>query len=381
MQAFLEGRIGFLEIAALVEDVLTRVDGSPARDLDGSSSRPTSAPARASCRWRSGHHRRHPRPRSPDPRARGGPLLRRPRRGGMRPRKFYLGFGPPLVKTTRNGVEYGIAAFPLGGYVKIPGMYRPAAGDLRKSLRDEEQEAVGAEARRARRRARARRRGRCTRAAAEAGGGLRQEPRVPGARRRARARRVLAADDLEARRRDRSGSADEHPLRGRHLHRVLHGRLGRADADREQRRRQPAGRGRRAARRGRDRPDRRSRGQAGDDRRHDQRHGGQAVPDRPAPRGAARRPRPSPGQARPGGRDLPCRLPPRDGVGARRLVPRGDVERAARRLGGDVADDPRARRLDRGRRHRERVERDRDRGRDLGRLPRRAEGLPSSSAW
>jgi 1-deoxy-D-xylulose-5-phosphate reductoisomerase len=32
--AFLEGRIGFLDIAALVEDVLGRVDGSPARDLD-----------------------------------------------------------------------------------------------------------------------------------------------------------------------------------------------------------------------------------------------------------------------------------------------------------------------------------------------------------
>jgi 1-deoxy-D-xylulose-5-phosphate reductoisomerase len=32
--AFLEGRIGFLDIAALTEDVLSRVDGSPARDLD-----------------------------------------------------------------------------------------------------------------------------------------------------------------------------------------------------------------------------------------------------------------------------------------------------------------------------------------------------------
>jgi regulator of sigma E protease len=53
---------------------------------------------------------------------------------GMTPRKFYLGFGPPLVKRTRGGVEYGIAAFPLGGYVKIPGMHRPAPGDLRKSL-------------------------------------------------------------------------------------------------------------------------------------------------------------------------------------------------------------------------------------------------------
>jgi len=53
---------------------------------------------------------------------------------GMRPRKFYLGFGTPLVKTVRGGVEYGIGALPLGGYVKIPGMHRPVATDLRKSL-------------------------------------------------------------------------------------------------------------------------------------------------------------------------------------------------------------------------------------------------------
>jgi len=33
VQAFLDGRIGFLDIAAAVEDVLERVDGSPARDL------------------------------------------------------------------------------------------------------------------------------------------------------------------------------------------------------------------------------------------------------------------------------------------------------------------------------------------------------------
>jgi regulator of sigma E protease len=59
---------------------------------------------------------------------------------GMTPRKFYLGFGPAIVKTVRNGVEYGIAAFPLGGYVKIPGMHRPAPGDLRKSLPPAEQE-------------------------------------------------------------------------------------------------------------------------------------------------------------------------------------------------------------------------------------------------
>ena len=49
---------------------------------------------------------------------------------GMNPRKFYLGFPPAIVKTNRNGIEYGVGAVPLGGYVKIPGMHRPAAGDL-----------------------------------------------------------------------------------------------------------------------------------------------------------------------------------------------------------------------------------------------------------
>ena len=34
VQAFLDGRIAFLDIAAAVEDVLARVDGAPARDLD-----------------------------------------------------------------------------------------------------------------------------------------------------------------------------------------------------------------------------------------------------------------------------------------------------------------------------------------------------------
>ncbi len=49
---------------------------------------------------------------------------------GMNPRKFYIGFPPAVAKTTRGGIEYGIGAIPLGGYVKIPGMHRPAAGDL-----------------------------------------------------------------------------------------------------------------------------------------------------------------------------------------------------------------------------------------------------------
>ena len=49
---------------------------------------------------------------------------------GMRPKRFYVGFPPALAKTTRGGVEYGLGAIPLGGYVKIPGMHRPAPSDL-----------------------------------------------------------------------------------------------------------------------------------------------------------------------------------------------------------------------------------------------------------
>ena len=53
---------------------------------------------------------------------------------GMTPRKFYIGFGPPIAKRTRGGVEYGIGSIPLGGYVKIPGMNRPSPGDLTATL-------------------------------------------------------------------------------------------------------------------------------------------------------------------------------------------------------------------------------------------------------
>ena len=48
----------------------------------------------------------------------------------MRPRRFYIFFPPALVKWRRKGIEYGIGAIPLGGYVKIPGMHKPAGADL-----------------------------------------------------------------------------------------------------------------------------------------------------------------------------------------------------------------------------------------------------------
>src|SRR5262249_60723923 len=53
---------------------------------------------------------------------------------GMKPKRFYVGFPPALVKRKRKGIEYGIGAIPLGGYVKIPGMHRPAPEDLDASF-------------------------------------------------------------------------------------------------------------------------------------------------------------------------------------------------------------------------------------------------------
>jgi len=49
---------------------------------------------------------------------------------GMKPRAFYIGFPPALAKVKRKGIEYGIGTIPLGGYVRIPGMHRPAARDF-----------------------------------------------------------------------------------------------------------------------------------------------------------------------------------------------------------------------------------------------------------
>ena len=41
---------------------------------------------------------------------------------GMRVERFFLFFGPKLVSVQRGETEYGVAAIPLGGYVKISGM-------------------------------------------------------------------------------------------------------------------------------------------------------------------------------------------------------------------------------------------------------------------
>ena len=51
---------------------------------------------------------------------------------GLRPRKFYVGFPPALVKTKRRGIEYGVGTIPLGGFVSIPGMHRPVPHDAER---------------------------------------------------------------------------------------------------------------------------------------------------------------------------------------------------------------------------------------------------------
>jgi regulator of sigma E protease len=48
----------------------------------------------------------------------------------MTPSRFYIGFPPAVFKVRRKGIEYGLGAIPLGGYVKIPGMHRPAPSDV-----------------------------------------------------------------------------------------------------------------------------------------------------------------------------------------------------------------------------------------------------------
>ena len=42
--------------------------------------------------------------------------------GHMKVTEYFLGFGPRLWSFQRGETEYGVKAFPLGGYVKIPGM-------------------------------------------------------------------------------------------------------------------------------------------------------------------------------------------------------------------------------------------------------------------
>lgn len=45
---------------------------------------------------------------------------------GVEVRQFMIGFGPTLFSRRRGETEFGIKAFPLGGYILMSGMYPPA---------------------------------------------------------------------------------------------------------------------------------------------------------------------------------------------------------------------------------------------------------------
>jgi len=47
------------------------------------------------------------------------------KRFGVRVSQYMVGFGPTLWSRTRGETEYGFKAFPLGGYVRLIGMYPP----------------------------------------------------------------------------------------------------------------------------------------------------------------------------------------------------------------------------------------------------------------
>ena len=49
------------------------------------------------------------------------------KRFGVRVSHYMVGFGPTLWSRTQGETEYGLKAIPLGGYVRLVGMYPPDA--------------------------------------------------------------------------------------------------------------------------------------------------------------------------------------------------------------------------------------------------------------
>lgn len=54
---------------------------------------------------------------------------------GVRVPQYFVGFGPTIWSTTRGETEYGLKWFPLGGYVRLLGMYPPRADGRQRRTR------------------------------------------------------------------------------------------------------------------------------------------------------------------------------------------------------------------------------------------------------
>ncbi len=172
VHAFLEGRLHFNGIPAVIERTLSELPVAPVRAFESlyeadREAREVAGEAVASARFRGAacrgavkfaveHERRSPPGRrssvAADP---GAACQTRPmswvltilgdlalivlhelghftaaKAVGMRVERFSLFFPPTIVKVQRGETEYGIGAIPLGGYVKITGMNPEEIKDL-----------------------------------------------------------------------------------------------------------------------------------------------------------------------------------------------------------------------------------------------------------
>lgn len=55
---------------------------------------------------------------------------------GVKVPQYFIGFGPTIWSTVKNGTEYGIKAIPLGGYVSLAGMLPPAKAGVKTHKAD-----------------------------------------------------------------------------------------------------------------------------------------------------------------------------------------------------------------------------------------------------
>ncbi|AXK44580.1 M50 family metallopeptidase [Brachybacterium saurashtrense] len=56
---------------------------------------------------------------------------------GVRVTQYMIGFGPTIFSRTRGETEYGLKAIPLGGYIRMIGMYPPHKGEPEGTIRED----------------------------------------------------------------------------------------------------------------------------------------------------------------------------------------------------------------------------------------------------
>ena len=56
---------------------------------------------------------------------------------GVRVTQYMIGFGPTVLSRRRGETEYGIKAIPLGGYIRMIGMYPPHRGEPAGTVRED----------------------------------------------------------------------------------------------------------------------------------------------------------------------------------------------------------------------------------------------------